>query len=94
MKSVFKKKKLLQKGYPTVKETANPECVIWENLGQKKLKKYVTFLSILLTSTTIFACGFFLSWFFATFEKKRHDFVKNDCLQEDDYTSEQALADF
>jgi hypothetical protein len=33
MKSVFKKKKLLSKGYPYVRETANPECVVWENLG-------------------------------------------------------------
>ena len=33
MKSVFKKEKLLSKGYPYVRETANPECVVWENLG-------------------------------------------------------------
>jgi hypothetical protein len=33
MKSVFKKKKLIGKGYPNVKETAAPECIIWENLG-------------------------------------------------------------
>ena len=80
MKSIFKKKKLLQKGYPFVSETANPECIIWENLGQKKVSKYLTTLSICFAAAIVFSCGFFLTVFLATYEKKRHDFVKSDCL--------------
>ena len=33
MQSVFKKKKLIGKGYPFVRETTAPDTIIWENLG-------------------------------------------------------------
>lgn len=93
MKSVFKKKKLLGKGYPRVRETANPECVIWENLGQKKSASFLVRLAVLLIAAAFFAGAFCFMWFFARYEKMRVNYVKSECF-EGDYGESEALEDF
>lgn len=92
MKSVFKKKKLLSKGYPHIRETANPEAIVWENLGQKRSTRVFVKLAVLLIAAAILACTFFVMWYFALYEKMRVGYVKSDCY-EGDYSQGEALAD-
>lgn len=94
MKQVFKKKKLLQKGFLNVDRAVDPKLIIWENQGVKVMSMIKRWLVALVLTILLGGISFYALWNFAKFEKSRLDYVKSDCTGESTYTMSQAFADF
>lgn len=58
MKSVFQKKKLLKKGYYSIRDTVEPETIIWENLGVPASSKFFRWVGALSLAAVLFAISF------------------------------------
>lgn len=86
MGSLFKKKKLLQKGYLRMKEAHDPEILIWENTGQSFWRKFFIGLTYLFFACVFIALGFSTFWGTAQVEKLRNEYIKGDCKGQDFYS--------
>lgn len=94
MSQVFKKKKLLRKGFYKIEETVDPETIIWENLGHKLTSKMKYWLGTLFISALVFSVSFAGFWAMALIEKNRVKYVKSDCLDHLKIDLESAYQDF
>jgi len=93
LKILFKKKKLLQKGYLSVSETVDPSCIIWENLGEGKIRKLIKWASYLIISAGFFWISLVVLWQIGRIEKLRMDYFKQDCTTLDWYTMDSVVED-
>mmetsp|Transcript_14014 Transcript_14014/g.23808 ORF Transcript_14014/g.23808 Transcript_14014/m.23808 type:complete len:888 (-) Transcript_14014:196-2859(-) len=83
MPAVFKKKKLLKKGYYNVDEPGDPDNIIWEHLGVPFCSKFVRYVFAFLCSLVWFALSYAILWALAQLEKKRIDYIRRDCSSSD-----------
>lgn len=92
MKSVFRRKMLLEKGYYDLEDAAESDDIIWEHHGiqlVQTLKKYAA-VTVICVATLLFTAMVFM--LVADQEKARFNYVKNDCSLES-YNQEQAYID-
>ena len=89
----FRRKKLLQKGFPAIREVVDPQTVIWENLGvsfayrcNQNMKTYMVILATLFVS-------FWGFYYFQTIEKDLVSMVRSDCQGEAAYDIDIAWLD-
>ena len=89
----FRRKKLLQKGFPSIREVVDPQTVIWENLGvsfaQRCNQNMKTYMVVLMTLFISF-WGFY---YFQTIEKDLVSMVRSDCQGESSYDIDIAWLD-
>jgi len=79
MPNVFKKKKLLQKGFYDVVEPGDPENIIWENLGITFFWKFFRYTAAFIVSLIFFVGSFYAIWWIANFEKSMRNYLKREC---------------
>jgi len=94
MTSLFKKKKLLQKGYFRFQEAHDPEILIWENMSQSWKSKLMIFSTYFTLACIFIAIGFTTFWESAVYEKLRTEYIKSDCNGLDYYSEKAAYEDF
>jgi len=86
MSSIFKRKKLLQKGYYNVGDTVDPECIIWENLGTSTCSKVLRWVGAGTVCLLLCAISFYGVLQVSNHEKDYVKYMKSDCSGEASYS--------
>lgn len=62
MPSIFRKKKLLRKGFYDIVYTDDPEMVIWEHIGISFWSKFIRYTAAFICSLSFFVISFIVLW--------------------------------
>jgi hypothetical protein len=92
MRSVFRKKKLLNKGYYDLVDTVDPDNLIWENIGSSKTSKAKRWIGAISIALMLFAVCFYFYFQTAYLERQRVDLNLSTC-SEPFYTTQSAWDD-
>lgn len=93
MSSVFRRKKLLQKGYYHVGEAVDPDNITWENLGISARSKTLRWLGAAIVLLILCVISFSGVLQMSNLEKDYVHYMKSDCSGRSTFSQDLALAD-
>ena len=93
MSSVFRRKKLLQKGYYHIGEAVDPDNITWENLGISVRSKTLRWLGATVVLLILCIISFSGVLQMSNLEKDYVHYMRSDCSGGQKFSQDWALAD-